>query len=216
MKFTQNIIYNIVVTIINLIINRLWGHCDPAFFALWYKKIKKWIIFFMKTLALYLFIGIIKAKYGTYKKPERKSYMRRFIVATHAYMAKGIVSSLELIMGPQENLKYICAYDEQDKPFQRDLESELDKYSSEDEIVIFTDLFGGSVNNEVMDAASKRKNVFVVTGTNLILLISILLASEDTPINEVIKTNIEEAKKGIIFCNETIQSSDENVELDEF
>lgn len=41
MKFTQNIIYNIVVTIINLIINRLWGHCDPAFFALWYKKIKK-------------------------------------------------------------------------------------------------------------------------------------------------------------------------------
>lgn len=67
-----------------------------------------------------------------------------------------------------------------------------------------------------MDAASKRKNVFVVTGTNLILLISILLASEDTPINEVIKTNIEEAKKGIIFCNETIQSSDENVELDEF
>lgn len=185
-------------------------------FVYWYKKMEKWDIFYVKTLALYSFTGIINMKYGIYKKPERKSYMRRFIVATHAYMAKGIVSSLELIMGPQENLKYICAYVEQDKPFQRDLERELNKYDSEDEVIIFTDLFGGSVNNEVMDAASKRKNVYVVTGTNLILLISILLASEDTPINEVIKTNIEEAKKGIIFCNETIQASDENVELDDF
>lgn len=180
------------------------------------QKNKKVDYVFAKALAFRFIAGIINMKYGIYKKPDRRSCMRRFIVATHAYMAKGIVSSLELIMGPQENLKYICAYVEQDKPFQRDLESELNKYSSEDEIVIFTDLFGGSVNNEVMDAASKRKNVYVVTGTNLILLISVLLASEDMPIDEVIDANIEEAKNGIVFCNKMIQPSKENVELDDF
>ena len=67
--------------------------------------------------------------------------MRRFIVATHAYMSKGIVSSLELIMVPQENLKYFCAYVEENKPYQIELLKELDSYDPEDEIVIFTDLF---------------------------------------------------------------------------
>lgn len=142
--------------------------------------------------------------------------MRRFIVATHAYMSKGIVSSLELIMGPQENLKYFCAYVEKDKPFQTELENELNSYAADDEVVIFTDLFGGSVNNEVIQIASKRNNIHVVTGTNLILLISIVLAPEDIPVVDVIKMNVNEAKNGIIYCNETFKTTDENIELDDF
>ena len=83
--------------------------------------------------------------------------MRRFIVATHAYMSKGIVSSLELIMGPQENLKYFCAYVEENKPYQIELLKELDSYDPEDEIVIFTDLFGESVNNEITKLIHEKK-----------------------------------------------------------
>lgn len=86
--------------------------------------------------------------------------MRRFIVATHAYMSKGIVSSLELIMGPQENLKYFCAYVEENKPYQIELLKELDSYDPEDEIVIFTDLFGGSVNNEITKLIHEKKYSF--------------------------------------------------------
>jgi len=38
--------------------------------------------------------------------------MRRFILASHAYMSKGIKTSLELILGKQDNLSVYCAYAE--------------------------------------------------------------------------------------------------------
>lgn len=140
--------------------------------------------------------------------------MRHFIVVTHAYMSKGIVSSLELIMGKQDNLSYYCAY-VGDHPYQFELQKELDSYDETDEIVIFTDMFGGSVNNELMPLINKKKNVHLVTGTNLILLISIVLAPADEPIEDIICRNIEEAKSGIIYCNKMVNTDDE-VSLDDF
>lgn len=141
--------------------------------------------------------------------------MRRFIVATHAYMSKGIVSSLELIMGPQENLKYFCAYVEENKPYQIELLKELDSYDPEDEIVIFTDLFGGSVNNEITKLIHERKNIHLISGTNLILLMSMVLSDLESPIEDVIRFNIEQAKEGIVYCNDAL-NEDAEVELDEF
>lgn len=141
--------------------------------------------------------------------------MRRFIVATHAYMSKGIVSSLELIMGKQQNVTFICAYVEKDRPFQRDLEKELDSYGPNDEVVIFTDLFGGSVNNEVIQVAAKRDHIYVVTGINLILLISIILASEESNIEEIIRLSIDEARKGMMYCNDKMNECCDS-SLDEF
>ncbi len=39
--------------------------------------------------------------------------MRKLLFASHAYLAKGILSSLELIMGHQEQVDILCAYTEE-------------------------------------------------------------------------------------------------------
>ena len=73
--------------------------------------------------------------------------MRRFILASHAYMSKGIKTSLELILGKQDNLSVYCAYAE-GEPFFKPLVIQEVEDHPEDEFVMMTDLLGGSVNNE--------------------------------------------------------------------
>ena len=76
-----------------------------------------------------------------------------------------------------------------------------------------TDMFGGSVNNELLDLC-KNKNCHLVTGMNLLLVIGLCLGSEEEPINEQIHRLVEEAKTGIIYCNEL--NSDSEFENEEF
>lgn len=139
--------------------------------------------------------------------------MRRFIVVSHAYMAKGMVSSLEFILGKQEQVSWYCAYVEPGVVYKDQLLKEIDGYSGEDEIILMTDLFGGSVNNELSELMN-RGNVHLICGINLILLISMVVASTDEDIAEVIRRNIEEAKQGMIYCNDV--KKEKQVLLDDF
>ena len=84
--------------------------------------------------------------------------MKRFILATHAYMSKGIKSSLELILGKQENLSVYCAYAE-GEPFFKPLVIQEVEDHPEDEFVIMTDLFGGSVNNELLELTTRANYI---------------------------------------------------------
>ena len=139
--------------------------------------------------------------------------MRHFIVATHAYMAKGMVSTLELIIGEREDVSYYCAYVEPGVIYKEKLLEEIANYSKEDEIIILTDIFGGSVNNELAELMS-RGNVHLISGVNLILLISLLVSSEDEKVEDMIQRCIEEAKKGMLYCN--AMQGLTNSSLDEF
>ena len=62
----------------------------------------------------------------------------------------------------------------------------------EDRIIVFTDLMGGSVNQKLMEYA-KQDNVTLVTGTNLPVLMQVMLADDDVS-EEEIETYIEEAR----------------------
>ncbi|NBK97583.1 MAG: hypothetical protein EOM50_06120 [Erysipelotrichia bacterium] len=139
--------------------------------------------------------------------------MRHFIVATHANMSKGIKSTLDLIIGERDDLSCYCAYVEPGVIYKEELLKEIEKYPKEDEVIITTDIFGGSVNNELTELIS-RGNVHLITGVNLVLLIGMLVSCEEEDIEEMIRRNVEEAKKGIIYCNDLESLRDSS--LDEF
>jgi len=130
--------------------------------------------------------------------------MRKFLIATHGTFAKGIKSSLDIIIGETENVFLIEAYTEENKTIQEEVENVLQQIASDDELIVFTDLMGGSVTNQVLQYALKD-NVFVVSGFNLPLLLDILLADADTPVAEVIETGIRNAKDQIVFINDLIK-----------
>ena len=140
--------------------------------------------------------------------------MRHFIVATHACLSQGIQSALDMIIGDIREVSYYCAYVDDHIFFKDELLKEVDTYSPQDEILIFTDLFGGSVNNELL-SLSERSNVYLISGINLILLISMLVASDEEPVEEMIERTIAEAKTGMMYCKND-HHEQTAVSLDEF
>lgn len=136
----------------------------------------------------------------------------RVLLASHAYMAKGVASSVKLILGEVENLEYISAYTDEEC-FEKQLREKLSNKNEEEKLVIITDLLGGSVNNEVLSVIQDYSNVFLITGMNLIMVISILLAEEDTIENEL-ESIVKNSREGIIYFNENINNS--NFSFDEF
>lgn len=143
--------------------------------------------------------------------------MRHYVLASHAYLSKGLASALELIIGRQQNLKYYCAYvDEAEagqEHFKDILLRDLEALPPEDEVIVMTDMFGGSVNNELMELI-RRRNTHLVTGVNLALVIGLLTGDEEEPAGELISRMVAEAREAMLYCNE--MDLEEADPMDEF
>ncbi|MGM0169115.1 PTS system, mannose-specific IIA component [Enterococcus sp. AZ135] len=102
--------------------------------------------------------------------------MRKILIATHGYFADGVMSSLKLLVGEREEITIINAYvDETDVTKQYD--TFFNNLSLDDEVVVFTDLYGGSVNQQLFNYTEPHKAI-LITGFNLPILLEVLLTPE--------------------------------------
>ena len=134
--------------------------------------------------------------------------MRKILLASHACLAGGMKSSGEMVTGPQEHLSAVCAYTEETPDFKGYLETVIRDLKAEDELVIVTDVLGGSVNNE----ASQFKNlanVHVIAGMNLALVLSLVISTEpDT--SRLIEESIHAAKEQMMYMNREHSGEEED------
>lgn len=134
--------------------------------------------------------------------------MRKILLASHACLAGGMKSSVEMVTGPQEHLSAVCAYTEETPDFKGYLETVIRDLKAEDELVIVTDVLGGSVNNE----ASQFKNlanVHVIAGMNLALVLSLVISTEpDT--SKLIEESIHAAKEQMMYMNREHSGEEED------
>jgi fructoselysine and glucoselysine-specific PTS system IIA component len=131
--------------------------------------------------------------------------MRKFLIAAHGSLPAGIKSSLEMIMGSLENIFFLEAYTGENKSIKEELDVVLQQIDQNDELIIFTDLLGGSVTNQMIQYALKE-NIFIVSGFNLALLLDILLADPESSSNELIENGIMNAREQIVFVSKLINS----------
>jgi mannose/fructose-specific phosphotransferase system component IIA len=140
---------------------------------------------------------------------DQQSKTRKFLIATHGAFAKGAKSALDIIAGEMDNVFLIQAYLDDSRPVEDELEDVLATITDNDELIIFTDLLGGSVNN-IMLRNALRENVHIVSGFNLPLLIEIALSDADTPAIEVIEDAINNAKGQMVYVNKLITLNNDN------
>lgn len=139
--------------------------------------------------------------------------MVHIVVATHGYFAKGILDSIKLICGEQENITYFCAYvdgesmEDGDSEITSKLENLLDSFPKEDEVVVLVDLLGGSVCNEFIKLTGRRP-FHLIAGLNLGLLMQFVFTSEELT-KEMINEIIAEARQSIVYVNDLVESNDE-------
>ncbi|MDO5416945.1 MAG: hypothetical protein Q4F29_07090 [Lachnospiraceae bacterium] len=104
--------------------------------------------------------------------------MKKVGIATHAHLADGMKSVLEMLLGTTEGITFINAYTEDGC-----LEDELERFAAsveeDSQGILFTDICGGSVNQKAYQMASaERKNIMIVTGFNLAAVIEIVMAPD--------------------------------------
>lgn len=129
---------------------------------------------------------------------------RKLIVASHGKFASGILSSLEIICGKPENITALDCYLTDDFDLSQ-VVAELMAQEKENELIVITDLFGGSVNNEFLKYI-QQANFHLIAGLNLALLVEFITQLESYPdLPELIEKTLNSAKNMMQYCNETIQ-----------
>ncbi|WP_295296172.1 PTS sugar transporter subunit IIA [uncultured Brachyspira sp.] len=139
--------------------------------------------------------------------------MRKFLIMSHGDMSSGIKSTLNMLLGNIDDVAAKSAYiNDNELSIESEIQNILSKFNDNDELIIFTDLFGGSVNNEAMKFI-KDSRVKIIAGMNICLIIEVLSNSDSSnDINDVIRDAVNLARESIIFCNDL----DLNIDNDDF
>ena len=134
---------------------------------------------------------------------------RKFLIVSHGAFAGGIRSALELIAGAVGDLYVLQAYLDENKPVEDELGALLDGVEAGEEWVVFTDLLGGSITNQVLRVAAglpEGRSIHVVAGVNLPLVIEVVLSDPEMPVEEVLAEAIVRARDQLVYVNGIISS----------
>lgn len=104
--------------------------------------------------------------------------MKKILLASHGKLAFGLKDTMEIFLGKRDDIVAVGAYlDETDRHIQ-----EIQDFitaADEEGAIIFTDIYGGSVNQKVTElVVASNKNIMIVTSMNLPIVLSIALSNE--------------------------------------
>lgn len=139
--------------------------------------------------------------------------MRQFIIASHAHFAAGINESVSLLSGERDNVRTLSMYVDGNNDLAAAAAKMLDETPEGDDLVVCTDLFGGSVNNEFTSIVQRRPNTYLVTNMNLPLLIQLLFAEEGHDTAEVIREICAADDTRVKFINDLIEDTEDDEEF---
>ena len=126
--------------------------------------------------------------------------MVKFVLASHGKLAEGMRDSARLILGDSIELHTICAYTQGSDNLAEEIEQLFRTFDEQDEIIVMTDLFGGSVSSAFARMMQKRK-FWLVSGVSLGLVVDLLLIEEKDDIEESIEEALENSRNLMCFYN---------------
>lgn len=131
---------------------------------------------------------------------------KKLLIATHSVFADGIKNAMELVTGEQNSVSTLCAYTNDMTEVETPIKEIIDALCDDEELIVTTDIFGGSVNNEFMKYLSKS-NIHLIAGVNLPLLFELIMNLESENTVQMIENAIQNAKEQLQYCNPLIQRS---------
>lgn len=131
---------------------------------------------------------------------------KKLLIATHSVFADGIKNAMELVTGEQNSVSTLCAYTNDMTEVETPIKEIIDALCDDEELIVTTDIFGGSVNNEFMKYLSKS-NIYLIAVVNLPLLFELIMNLESENTVQMIETAVKNARKQLQYCNPLIQCS---------
>lgn len=133
------------------------------------------------------------------------------IVSGHAQFASGLTSSLKLIMGEELHHYQVIDFVGTDtKELEVQMSQAIEAFKAYDGILICTDIVGGSPFKTAVLSSVGRKDIKVISGTNLPMLLDLMMVSEtSSDIVSFAQHAMDVAKEMVlIFEEQVIESCD--------
>lgn len=125
--------------------------------------------------------------------------MRKILIVSHGNMSKGTMDTLNFITADSLTVDYIAAYTETSEDFE-DLISEYFITNPDEEILIFSDMKNGSVNQKFIPYMNEYRHL--ISGFNLSLILSLALDSSNQLLSQdTIESAINDARNEMIYIN---------------
>lgn len=138
--------------------------------------------------------------------------MKQFLLASHGKFAEGILGSFQMILGDAPNITVLCAYTkENEETLENTVKKIICERNRKEDLIVVTDVFGGSVNNEFMKYLNEP-GVYLVTGMNLPLLLE-LYSNQNMESRDMIRLAIASAQNNLKFCTDLLQVKGEEEEF---
>ena len=135
------------------------------------------------------------------------------VLASHGRLAEGMKDTLGIILGELPDLTTLCAYVDPDVTLAQQVKDVLARKVPGEEMLVVTDLFGGSVNNEMLTVLPEYPAVHLICGMNASLVLT--LASNDEALTQdELAECIADAKAQIIDCNLLLKNAAQDEEDD--
>lgn len=104
--------------------------------------------------------------------------MKRILLASHGRLAFGLKDSLEFFLGKSDLIVAVGAYIDSTDNYIQEIQQFIDS-AEDDDAVIFTDIYGGSVNQQVTRMVlAANKKIPIITSMNMPIVLSVALSEE--------------------------------------
>ncbi len=122
--------------------------------------------------------------------------MKRALLVTHGNLGAELLSTAELIVGPQKGTHVLSNRELSSESLTEAVQTELATYGG-DETVIFVDVAGGSCLSACKAAEEGTTRVKVVSGVNLPMVLEFFHYRDRLPFDELVERVIARGKAGI-------------------
>ncbi len=125
--------------------------------------------------------------------------MINFIVVTHGEFGAYLVEAAEGVVGRQASgVRVVSTSSRQSVPeIKRCIESALAELANPDGVILFTDMPGGTPNNLSFPLIRNEKNVEMISGVNLYMLISGFSNRDQLPLEPLVAKIVTDGQKSI-------------------
>lgn len=109
--------------------------------------------------------------------------MPKLFIASHGSIASGMKSAVNILLGKSSNVTVFDAYLDE-----KNLKDELEKYfqsvANTDQVIMLSDLYGGSVN-QTMYLFLSRPNTYLIAGMNLALVLDLAIRTQPLNLDQI-------------------------------
>ena len=148
--------------------------------------------------------------------------MVKFLIATHGWLADGFKSSISVLMGDEvaSPIQTINAFVENGvKDPKSAIVNVCNQLKEDDDLILFTDLMFGSVNQFALPFTSKP-NIHVVTGINFPVICEVISkltfgAEEQRVQGEELQAIVEKAREHLLYVG-NFESQEVETSNDDF